>query len=771
MSQRSARRRDLRLIPVALVTWLVAGLLTRFPQLSGGVALGLWATAGILLIGGHDARQRADYRRYLAIAAICAACAAATATTIAGAHSARAEVTEWQLSGGRALQADVLVVGKVERTAMGWRFDARLRSLATGPVSRVSAAPVVVRVDAVPEGLDLGAVVRVAGTAWAADPGERAVLVIQASSPPHVLAPPGGAFAAASALRHGLLASTADLPPPGSGLIAGLAVGDTSRVGEPLDAAMKTSSLSHLTAVSGANCALVVGIAFALAALCGARRAVRVAAGLAALAGFVVLVSPEPSVVRAAVMAAIAMLGVLLGRTGAGVSLLSTAVALILVFDPWQAGSLGFALSSAATGALLLGAGPLTDGLSRWMPGPLALALSVPLAAQLACGPLLVLIAPQVPVYGVLANLLAAPAAPAGTVLGLLACLGAGIPLLGPGLAALAWLPAAWIAGTADVLAEAPGTTIGWIEGWPGLVALAIIGAATAGAIVAGPGRLRAGSVLTMAAGLGVLLAVGPIATMVTRAQVPPRWAIAACDVGQGDAVLVRSAGAVALIDTGPDPAPLRACLDLFGVDRIDLLVLTHFDADHRGGVGAIVGRVDAVFHGPPDDAEHEAVLETLASGGARLQQVTVGMQSTLGESQWRVLWPQATTLPGNDASVIVDIQGGGVPNALFLGDLSAAAQRAVEAHAVLRSSYTVVKVAHHGSADQHPDLYAETDAALALITVGENSYGHPRAETLDFLADDAVRVVRTDLGGSAAVWTEGESLRLWRASPVGGDG
>ena len=147
-------------------------------------------------------------------------------------------------------------------------------------------------------------------------------------------------------------------------------MGDTGAVTTELDAAMKASSLSHLTAVSGANCALVVGIAYALAAVCGLRRGIRVAAGLGALVAFVVLVSPEPSVVRAAAMAAIAMLGLLLGRTGAGLSLLTASVAILLIADPWLAGSLGFALSVAATGALLVLAGPLAEGLGRWMPAP-----------------------------------------------------------------------------------------------------------------------------------------------------------------------------------------------------------------------------------------------------------------------------------------------------------------------------------------------------------------------------------------------------------------
>jgi competence protein ComEC len=269
--------------------------------------------------------------------------------------------------------------------------------------------------------------VSLTGTAWAAGPGEQAVLVIDASATPTLIAAPTGVFARLAPAprtdrRHDRL------PDPGGGLIAGLAVGDTSGVSDGLDAAMKSSSLSHLTAVSGANCALVVGIAFALAALCGARRALRVIAGLGTLVAFVILVSPEPSVIRAATMAAIAMLGLLLGRTGAGLSLLTASIVLLLLLDPWLSRSIGFALSVAATAALLVLAGPLADGLSRWMPRTLALFVAVPLSAQLACGPIIVLISPQVSIYGVAANMLAAPAAPVGTVLGLAACLCAGIP-------------------------------------------------------------------------------------------------------------------------------------------------------------------------------------------------------------------------------------------------------------------------------------------------------------------------------------------------------
>ncbi len=488
MSLRSARRRDLRLVPIAAVVWAAASVATHIPDAAGIVAGCLWVGATVVLlvaarlarmvrasadvpVGGPlrsetPARARAtlrskppartptSLRTAVAIAAVALAAGGAAATQVALAQPARAEAAQLAVEGGRAVTMAAVVVGKVEPSATGWRFDALAERIRYGPVDRVVSFPVVVRTAARPEGLELGASVTVEGTAQRADPGEREVLVVRAGRGIHVRAPPDGALAVAAELRHGLLRASDGLPQPSAGLIAGLAVGDTSMVSPELDAAMKASSLAHLTAVSGANCALVVGIAFGLAALCGGRRGVRVASGLVCLAGFVVLVSPEPSVVRAAAMATIALLGLLLGRIGAGVSLLSLAVCVLLVLDPWLSSSLGFALSAAATGSLLLAAGPLADGMSRWMPHPIALALSVPLAAQLACGPLLVLVNPTVPLYGVLANLLAAPAAPVGPVVGLAACLATPLPIISHGLAELAWVPDRWIATTATTIPE-----------------------------------------------------------------------------------------------------------------------------------------------------------------------------------------------------------------------------------------------------------------------------------------------------------------------------
>ena len=778
------RTASLRLVPVAAAAWATGGAAIILPAAAPGMAVALWVavlvTTAILgmraLRPASSGDPGAGVRRVAVVTVLAAAASAAVASHVALALPERAVAAEFATSDGRAFEVVADVIGKVERRVDGtFAFDATALHWTAGTQTQDTRADVVVRVDpaAVDDlaALDVGSRVTIRGTAAPARAGERAVAVLWASRGVDVVQPPGGVPSVTAHLRQGLLRSVVGLPGAGAGLVPGLAVGDTSAVTPTLDAAMKESSLSHLTAVSGANCALVVGIAFAAAAACGASRGLRSAVGIAALVGFVLLVTPEPSVVRAAGMAAIAMLGLLLGRTGMGMTVLSLAVTGALVADPWLAASLGFALSAAATASLLLCARPLAGGLARVMPRPLALAVAVPLAAQLACGPLLVLIAPQVSLYGVAANLLAGPAAPVTTVLGLAACLAGPLPWLQAGLAALAWLPASWIAAVAGTVSQLPGDLLPWIEGWPGALALAIVSAAVAAVIVV-PGsgdrgrRLRVLSAVVVAGVAGVLLGNGALGSVVGRWTLPADWAVLACDIGQGDAVLLRSAGAVALIDTGPDPAALTACLSRAGIERIDLLVLTHYDLDHAGGVSAVAGRVGTVLHGPPDE-RGPSVLSLLSRAGAHLVEASAGLTGSLGDARWRALWPlpKSHAYPaGNDASIVLDIRGGGIPPTLLLGDLSASPQRAIAASGSLDPPYAVVKVAHHGSADQDAALYAAADPGVAIVTVGlGNDYGHPRAEILEVLTRTGAAVTRTDRDGMVAIWPDGQRLSVWR--------
>ncbi|WP_207457496.1 ComEC/Rec2 family competence protein [Herbiconiux sp. SYSU D00978] len=612
------------------------------------------------------------------------------------------------------------------------------------------------------------------------EPGDGAVVLAFADGGTELVTGPSGWLAWAGEWRAGLRERAATLPGEGGDLLPGLAIGDTSAVGDDLDAAMTVSSLTHLTAVSGANCAIVVGFALAAAGAAGLRRPLRVAVALAALGAFVVLVTPEPSVMRAAVMAAVVLGALASGRPAAGVPVLALTVLGLLVADPWLARDYAFTLSVLATAGLLVIAAPLTALLSRVMPTPLAATLAVPVAAQLACQPVLLTLEPTIPVYGVLANVLAAPAAPVATVVGLAGCVLLVVaPPLGAAATALAWLPAAWIVAVARFVEQLPFSRLPWPAGPTGV---ALLAGATVLALVCLLARRRPKLRLAVASVLAAALVchVAAVGTsgLVRRLGMPADWQFAQCDVGQGDALLVRSAGATALVDTGQEPERLAACLDDLGIDRLDLVVLTHFDHDHVGGASAVVGTADVVLSGPVGEEADRRLLDDLRAGGAQVREVAAGEQGLLGELRWRVLWPPAIGAPepGNDASVVLALTGvgacrAGCLSALLLGDLGESAQAAL-ARAARPAPVDVVKVAHHGSADQDAELYAALGGTVGLIGVGaDNDYGHPTPELLGMLASAGTAPLRSDVDGLVLVapGTDG-AVRVW-TDGVGGGG
>lgn len=609
---------------------------------------------------------------------------------------------------------------------------------------------------------------RVAASGTLATPDDPGVLaaVLYADDAPRAIGPPPVHQRVAATLRAGLRASVAALPPEERGLVPGLVVGDTSRLSTRVEEEFKRAGLTHLLAVSGANLAIVTGVILALG-----RRAVmppRVLAVVAALGvvGFVVLARPEPSVLRAAVMGGIALLALATGRPRRCLPALFAAVIVLVYADPTLARSYGFALSVLATFGLLVLAPPWRDRLvARGAPRWLAESLAVPAAAQVMCGPVIVLLASQVNLVGVLANLAAAPAVAPVTVLGIVATV---VHPLMPWLAELigwcAWPPAWWLVHVGRVAAAVPGATVGWPGGVGGAVALALV---TVGVLVLVPFRRarRAGAAVVA----GVLVAGGVLHVTVPRWP-PDGWRLVACDVGQGDAlVLAAGDGAAVVVDTGQEPAPVRGCLDRLGVRSVPLLLLTHLHADHAGGLAGVLRgrRVGAVVTGPLESppAQWRAVRTAAAAARVPVSHATAGTRWRVGRLGLQVLWPSASDVAGvtveaeesdgessaeNDASLVVRAAWPDL-TVLLTGDIEPQGQEELTSGDVdLRAD--VLKVPHHGSSRQDHDFLAATGARAAVISAGvDNDYGHPADRTLDALTARRMRIYRTDRSGDIA--------------------
>ncbi len=746
---------DLRLVPAATAAWLACALAVAWSAATAGRC-----AAGLLVVAAVGARWALARPRlaaaWLALVAAGLAlgsCAAQLARRDGGAltdlAAARATVT---LTGVVRSEAAALPATRGE--AETWFVLGATGVSGRGRVTG-AAALVVVIADA---GAPYGSTVTVTGRLTPADPGEDAVAVLGATGPVRVDRPPGSVDRRVGEIRTALLAVSDDLPPDARGLVPGVAVGDTSRMPPDLAVAMRDVGLTHATAVSGGHFAVLTVTVVALSGLLRLPRPARAAVTAAATIGFVLLVHPQPSVLRAAVMGGLAVLGMLLGRPSRTLPGLAVAVLGLVLVDPWLARSVGFVLSVLATGGIALLA-PVIAGWLEALPRRLALALAVPAAAQAVCGPVLVLVDPAVGTYAVPANLVALPALLPATVLGV------GGALLAPVCAPLATLVVRgaglatwWIATVARVGSSLPGARHPWPDGPAGAVALAAVTVAGL-AFVPAARRWGARPVAAVAAVVGVVLLLARPLLAPTGSWAPSGWRYAACDVRQGDATVIRSGpGAAVVIDAGPPGDAAGECLDRLGVRRIDLLVLTHPHDDHVGGLaGVLRGReVVAAVVGP---AGAGPAVGLLAATGAPVRTLAVGMAGatgTAGDVAWTVLSPRAGAVGSadaavNDASLVLLLRAPDL-TVLALGDAEPGAQEALALRLVrqpdlLAGGLDVLKVAHHGSAHQSPALLAFLRPAVAVVSVGvDNDYGHPAPATLEALRATGA-LVRTTSG------------------------
>ncbi|MCY7373911.1 MAG: MBL fold metallo-hydrolase, partial [Spirochaetaceae bacterium] len=231
--------------------------------------------------------------------------------------------------------------------------------------------------------------------------------------------------------------------------------------------------------------------------------------------------------------------------------------------------------------------------------------------------------------------------------------------------------------------------------------------------------------------------------------------------------VLAAGGDSGVVVDAGPDPARVDRCLRSLGVRRVPLVILTHLHADHVEGLRGVlrrreVGEVQVGGYDEPAD-ELRRVRRWAAAADAPVTRTTIGDRVRVGQVSWQVLAParviEAGSVP-NNASTVLLVRTSGVLM-LLTGDMEPEAQRALLARGAL-GPVDVLKVAHHGSAYQAPELLSAVRPRVALVSVGaDNDYGHPAAGTLADLKAAGAVVGRTDRDGTLVVAGSGETLRL----------
>ncbi len=593
-------------------------------------------------------------------------------------------------------------------------------------------------------------------------PNDPEVAMVRVRGPPEGVTPASTLQRAAESLRAGLRSASGVLADEPAGLLSGLVVGDASALPHRVVEEFRAAGMSHLLAVSGANLAIVgVAALLRLRALKLGPRCCAAGAGLVLL-GFVVLAGPEPSVLRAAVMGGVGLLALIVGRQQAALPALAASIIGLVLDDPTMATNVGFILSVLATGALVLVASKWTRSLAgKGVPRIFAEAVAVPAAAHLATAPIIAALNGQISLVAVVANLLAAPVVAPATVLGLLAALVTGwLPWLGEVLVRVAGPELHWMIAVARHAAAVPGGVVGWPAGWVGGVLLAVFLVGLV--LVMRRKRLR---VLVIAVVVGALVVLVPV--RVFQPGWPPSgWSAVACDVGQGDSIVLATAepGRAVVVDTGPDPGAVAGCLSRLGVSTVPLVVLSHLHADHVGGLSAVLGEhtVGAVAVGSGrlpgwawrqvrSEAERAEVPLVWLSAGQRLEWPGLAIE---------VLGPRVVDTREDGEATGTEINNGSLVlrattrsgRLLLTGDVELAAQAdLLDEHTDLTAD--ILKVPHHGSRYIAPEFLAAVHPRVALISVGAgNRYGHPSPGTITQLTQKGAMVLRTDQDGDSAV-------------------
>lgn len=552
-----------------------------------------------------------------------------------------------------------------------------------------------------------------------------------------------------------------------SGFLTAELTGDKSAMDDGDYLAMQETGLAHLFAVSGLHCAFLVTL---LALLISRRQRLLCAVTIPLLLFYMVMVGMSPSVVRACIMQIFLLIAPLFRRGSDPLTSLAAALLVILLCNPFAAASVSLQLSFSATLGMVLLSPRLYKLLAGWYKGkcrPLRAALcfvaanlSATLSAVVFTAPLtawyfriFVLVAP-------LSSLLAVPAAGWSFMAAFVTALLGFVWL--PLASLLGWISWAlvryilWIAnGMMSWRYHAVYFTNPYLIYWLLFLYAAFIGCA------ATPDGKRK---YLLASALSVLTLTAAIWVNRQDYQYGVLTALT-LDVGQGESVILTSGGETALVDCGSsnsykDPGGLAAdTLHSMGVRELSAVVVTHYHADHTNGLYEVLRRIPVQTIYLPDIEDEYGVRERLVSlaeeKGAQVTYVTKETADTLGDTVLTIYPPVQSGGDLNELGLTA-LASAGDFDLLITGDMSGSTEKKlVETYAL--PDIEVLVVSHHGSrySSNIRFLKAVTPEA-AVISVGDNNYGHPSEETLQRLLAVGADIWRTDQQGTIRITVNG---------------
>lgn len=539
-----------------------------------------------------------------------------------------------------------------------------------------------------------------------------------------------------------------------SSLIKGIILGDKSDLDSDLYTIFQKLGIAHILAVSGLHVGYVILLYSLIMEKISSARGIKLAMAFFILGGYSLITGLTPSVVRASIMAFLTLLSVYLGRYRDFYTLLACAALTILFFNPYSLFSISFQLSFITTWGLVY-LFPLGESLFAFLPPVSRKVIIVPIVAQLASMPLTLYYFNMVSLVAPLANII---------FVGLISFL---VPLIIIVLLLTFIIPflvqplLLFSGGLLFILVNmgifldeiVPMSALNMPR--PHFIIIAIYYLTLL--------AIREKKKILFYSCFPVLIICLIIPLVISKPL-----SITFLDVGQGDsAVVITPQRKTIVIDGGPEENIPYNYLKYRGINKVDLLILSHPDLDHITGLFKIIKNIPVKMLMLPPDVENNPELRQLqALAEKKGTKVLLGQRGMVlnfpSQLTIKILFPigEALGLDVNNASIVAQLSYQG-QDVLFTGDIELAGLDYLIQHL---ESVEIIKVPHHGSKGAFSEgLYNKTDPRVAVISAGKyNRYGHPHEKVIQGLEDRKIKIYRTDLQGGIILKIKKSKLKFY---------